>query len=194
MTTKTEIVSDAFTNLGRRPVSDIGPSSAEPIVITASKRYDVLVLNYLGKSPWRFAMLTRDLNLLVDKPPVEQFSQAFQLPSDYLNMRELRPLGAPYRIYEDKVYINSNKVQIDYTAKVDESRFSAQFVLFMGYRLAADMAMPVTQNINIQKGWAAQAKIQLLEALYQDSQQQPNDVMLLDPIVAAHFGSVRRAG
>lgn len=193
MTTKTEIISDAFTNLGRGAVSDIDPSSAEPVVVVALQKYEVLVKNYLGKSPWRFAMLTRDLNLLVDKPPIKRFSQAFQLPADYLNMRELRPRGAAYRIYEDKIYINSNEVQIDYTARVDESRFSAQFELFMGYRLAADLAMPVTQNINIQQGWAKAARVQLIEALFQDSQQQPNDVIDLDPIVAAHFGSIRRA-
>lgn len=192
MATKTEIVSGAFTNLGRGSVSDIDSPSAEPVVIVASKKYDLLLENYLGNHPWRFAMLTRDLNHLVDKPPIDIFNDAFQLPADYLNLREARP-NINYRIYEDKVFTNSNEFQIDYTAKVTEDKFPAWFTLFMEYRLTADIAMPVTQNIDIQQGWQKEAIAQLLSAKFQDSQQQPNDFIVRDPIVAAHFGSIRRA-
>lgn len=193
MTTKTEIVSGAFTNLGRGSVSDVDSPSAQPIVVTASKKYDLLLINYLGNFPWRFAMLTRDLTLLEDTPPVKIFAQAFQLPSDYINMRKLRPQGAPYQLYEDKIYINSNEVQIDYTAKVTEDKFPAWFTLFMEYRLTADMAMPVTQDRNLLGDWTKMATSQLLSAKYQDSQQQPNDVMVNDPILAAHYGAIRRS-
>lgn len=192
MTTKTEIVSGAFTNLGRGSVSDLQPPSAEPVVVVASKKYDLLLLNYLADFPWRFAMLTRDPNHLDDKPPIARFNDTFQLPSDYLNMREVRP-NIPYRIYENKIYTNSNTLQIDYTAKVDESRFPPWFTLFLEYRLTADLAMPVTQNINIQQGWAKAALRQLLAAKFQDSQQQPNDIIVRDPILAAHFGPISRA-
>lgn len=193
MATKTEIVSGAFTNLGRAPISDISPVTAEPVVITASKKYDLLVENYLGNFPWRFATLIRDLNLLVDKPPIKRFSNAFQLPFDYLNMREVIP-NINYRIYEDKLFTNSTEFQIEYTAKVTEDKFPAWFTLFIEYRLTTDLAMPVTQNIKIQQGWKKEAISQLLSAKFQDSQQQPNDVIVRDPIFEAHLGSVGRAG
>ncbi len=192
MVTKVDIVSDAFTNLGRNPVSDID-SSSEPIVITASKKYDLLLLNELGNHPWRFATLTRDLNLLAAEPPVKEFSNAFQLPTDFLKMERVNE-GDFFRIYENKLYTNTQSIQIDYTAKVDESRFPAYFSLYMGYRLTQDMAMPLTQQLTIKKDWTASASRQLLLARFQDSQQQPSDVIVNDPITAAHIGSVRGSG
>lgn len=193
MTTKTEIVSGAFTNLGRTSISDIDLSSAEPIVVVAFKKYELLLDNYLADFPWRFAMLTADLNKFTDVPPIKSFSTAFILPTGYLNLREARP-NIPYRIYENLIYTNSETFQIDYIKRVDERKFPSWFTLFLEYRLTTDLAMPVTQNINIQQGWEKAATKQLLSAKFQDSQQQPNDVIANDPIVAAHFGSIRRAG
>ena len=48
--------------------------------------------------------------------------------------------------------------------------------------------MMVTQNVDIAKLWASAAKDQLLTARYNDSQQQPNDVIRNDAILASHFG------
>lgn len=191
MTTKVDIVSNAFTNLGRKPVADIDPSSAEPIVITASKKYDLLVLNALQGMPWRFATITRNLNKLASDPPIEEFRDAFQLPADYLNMQLTRP-AINYRIYENMLYTNSTEMQIDYTAKVDESKFPAYFSLYMEYRLTVDMAMPLTQQITLKQDWDKTAKQQSLEAKYQDSQQQPSNVIIDDRIFVAHFGSSGR--
>lgn len=191
MTTKVDIVSNAFTNLGRGPVSDIDPSSAEPIVVTASKKYDLLVLNELSDARWRFATLTRDLNRLTAVPPVERFSDAFQLPADYLNMQQTRP-HIEFNIYENKLYANSTEMQIDYTAKLDEDRFPAYFTLLMEYSLTTDMAMPLTQQSSLMDKWEVRYKQQMLRAKFQDSQQQTGDVILDDSILVSHFGSTGR--
>lgn len=191
MTTKVDIISNSFTNLGKSAVSDIDPSSAEPIVVTAVKKYDLLVLNELQGMRWRFATITRDLNKLAATPPVERFSTAFQLPADYLNMQIARP-HIEFKIYENMLYSNSTEMQIDYTAKVSEERFPAYFTLYMEYRLTTDMAMPITQQMSIRAEWGIAAKQQLLEAKFQDSQQQTGDVVIDDRIFTAHFGSTGR--
>ena len=188
MTSKTEIISAAFSYLGKNGVSDIDTESAEPIFIIASKQYEVLLLNTLQRHPWRFATFTRTLNKLTNKPPIEQFKNVFQLPADYINLERTHPITR-FRIYEDKIYSNEETIQIDYRAKLDESKFPAYFILYLEYRLAADMAMPVTQQITIKKDWNISAKQQLLIAQYQNSQQQTNDVMVSDPILDFHIGS-----
>lgn len=188
MVSKTEIVSAAFSYLGKNGVSDIDPESAEPIVITASQQYELLLSNTLQRHPWRFATFTRTLNKLVDEPPVEQFKNAFQLPADFLNLERTNRITR-FRIYEDKIYSNEDTLQIDYRAKLDESKFPAYFTLYLEYRLAADMAMPITQQITIKKDWDVSAKQQLLIAQYQNSQQQTNDVIVNDPVLAFHIGS-----
>lgn len=188
MVTKVEIISNAFTNLGKGPVSDIDPSSASPIVVIASKKYDTLLEDILADLPWRFATLVRDLNLLAAKPPIETFQNAFSLPADYLNMQMVTPFVF-YRIYENFLFTNSNKIQIEYTARVIEERFPAWFILFLEYRLTTDMAMPITQQITLMDRWEKKADRQELKAKYQDSQQQPNNVVRNDDILAAHFGN-----
>lgn len=193
MRTKVEIISAAFGDLGRDPISDIDPSSAEPIVITASKKFDVLVKFTIQDFPWRFATLTRNLNKIAATPPVEIFSDIFQLPADYLNLERTVPF-IPYRMYEDKIYTNSNTFQIDYRSSefLNPLKFPAFFDLYIEYRLAVDMAMPLTQQISIKKEWQQEAKQQLIFAKYQDSQQQPSNVIQSDAILTLHFGSVGR--
>ncbi len=188
MTTKVEIVSGAFTNLGKNPISDIDPATAPEIVITASKKYDLLLENSLSGMRWRFATLVRDLNLLVEEPIIKEFKNAFMLPANYLNMQRVTPFIF-YRIYEDLLLTNSQSIQIEYTARVPEDKFPAWFTLLMEYRLTVDMAMPLTQQITVKKDWESSWKIQSLEAKYQDSQQQPSDVVQDDPILAAHLGN-----
>ena len=189
MVTKTDTISGAFTNLGKGPISDIDPTSAEPIVVVAVKKYELLLLNTLQDHPWRFATFTRNLNKLADPPPVETFSAAFKLPADYLNMEKTKP-NIPFRVYENNIYANTNEIQIDYRARLDESKFPAYFSLYMEYRLTVDMAMPLTQQIEIKKDWDVSAKQQLILARYQDSQQQTGDVIVNDRILSLHFGSV----
>ena len=190
MVTKVDIISGAFTNLGRSPISDIDESSAEPVVIIASKKYDLLLPVLLQEIPWRFATLTRNLNHLTDKPPVEGFSDAFQLPADYLNLERATP-NIFYRIYENLLYTNNQKMQIDYRALIKESRFPAYFTLYLEYRLTADMAMPLTQQITNLQEWKKAFKEMSLIAKYLDSQQQPNDLIQKDGILTLHLGSSR---
>ena len=105
MVTKAEIVSLAFTKLGRAPISDIDPFSAPSEVVSASKEYDLLVLKTLAEHPWRFAMLTKSLNKFTDAPPIDEFTTAYILPVDYINLRRTRP-NAFYRIFDNHIFTN----------------------------------------------------------------------------------------
>ncbi len=191
MVTKVEIISGAFTNLGKESISDIDEESAEPVVIVASKKYDLLLLNMIQGSPWRFATFTRNLNRLTAEPPMDEFRDAFTLPADFLNLERSRP-NIRFRIFENFIFTNSNEFQIDYRAKVDESKFPAYFSLYLEYRLTADMAMPITQDLKLKEEWDKTAKIQGLDAKYQNSQQQTGDSIVDDRILASHFGSSGR--
>ena len=190
MVTKVDIVSFALTNLGRGPISDIDPSSAPPEVIDASKKYDLLLENTLSCHPWRFATFTRNLNKLTASPPMDEFEDAFQLPADYLNLEQTRP-KIRFRLFENRLFTNSETMQIDYRGKIDESRFPSWFSLYMVYVLTENIAMEITQQITIQEKWEKKAEKQSLKARYQDSQQQTGDVIVSDDILVSHFGSSR---
>lgn len=191
MTSKADIISLAFTKLGRAPITDADLISGPPEVKAASKEYDLLKDTALAAHPWRFSTLTADLPRLVAAPPVEYYQYAFMLPSDFIQLEQVRPFDK-YRIYENLIYSNNDAIQIDYRSnlgELGELKFPSWFTLYMIYHLAANIAMMVTQNAQIASLWETAASNQLLIARYQDSQQQPNDSVVNDQITGAHYGT-----
>lgn len=191
MVTKAEIISLAFTKLGRQPIADADLISGPPEVKAAVLEYELLRDNALAVHPWRFSTLTVTLQKLTDAPPVAEFSAAFMLPADYIQLERIRPL-LPYRMFENMIYVNAEALQLDYRSNLGELaelKFPKWFTLYMVYHLASNIAMMVTQNVQIAESWGKVAGEQLLRARYLDSIQQPNESIVHDQVLAAHFAT-----
>lgn len=185
MASKVGIISMALTALGQsRPVIDL---TTTPQTVAISAFYDMLLPDLLTKHPWRFAMFTRELNLLVATPPIPKWSKAYQLPADYLIAYRLHPNG-DYRIYEDLIYTNLDApLLLDYLAKVVESEFPAYFEKLMVNMVAQYAAMMVTQQPTVAAFWKAEADQQLVLARTVDSQAMPSAKIQDQPILRSKF-------
>lgn len=186
MATKVTIISNAFIMLGKSPVNSIG-DSASTIVKSASKIYDDEYLNALTSHPWNFAKKVGwSLNRINDNTGISEYQYAFQLPSDLLSVRRVRPL-CNYAIYEDKIYTNSPTLDLDYLFKPDENKLRPYFVTAMEYNIAAKMAMPVTQDASLTKTWLEIGMQQWTLAKSLDSQEMPQKAPQNQPFISAHL-------
>lgn len=187
-TSKVKILSAAFILLGKDAINDI--VSTDKIVIAASQVYDYLKPDLLTAFPWRFAMLTRELNKLSTTPPVTRFANAFQLPPDMLLAYRPEDL-INYEIYEDMLYTNNSQVKLDYIHPATENEFPPYFVRAINHTLAAEIAMTVTQTITIAEYWEKISERSLIRAKARDSQQMPNPFVRRDPLITARFSGGR---
>lgn len=186
MVSKVSIISEAFLLLGQsRPINDLNDT---PQTTAASSFYDTLYPQLLTTHPWRFAMRLRELNQLTQKPILDRWRFAYQLPADLLNPYRLHPPNNNYSIYEDEIFSNfDNPLILEYTARVEPARFPHYFTVLLIYTIAAHMGMMVTQQEAIVELWVKKADEQLVVSRTLDSQAQPSPVIADNSIFASHF-------
>lgn len=182
MATDISMSSNALLLIGHGTIASFTEGGAGAEV--ASNLYTTTFENLLTLHRWRFATAKRDLNRLTSTP-LNEWSYAFTLPSDYLIAIKVYP-DVDYEIYENKLYANVTTVALDYIFKPDESRLPPYFVKLMEFHLAAQFAIPVTDNSTKAEEYRKMYEDQLRRAKFIDSQARPNA-----PIVDSPFIEVR---
>lgn len=186
MTSKVEIISDAFINLGSPPVSS--PQTDNPLFTAASDIYDHLLPAVLSLHRWRFAMKNFSLTKLTETSPFDRWTNVFEVPADVLWISTTDPI-TNYEIFGRKLYTNENTIKLEYVFEAAESAFPPYFTDAMVLLLTARIAMTVTQLATLTAFWEKKAEAALILARSLDSQIQPNPVVLRDEIWASHFGT-----
>jgi len=152
--TNVEIVSRALTRLGAKSIQSFDEGS--DVAASASLVYTSILESELSVYPWRFAMKKAQLNQLTDTP-TNEWKYAYQLPTDRI--------GAPFAVFDtsaigdrtfkqfevfaDKIYANVNQLYIDYPFKPSETAFPAYFTEFLVVALAANLAVPITDQVGM---------------------------------------------
>lgn len=165
--TKTEIANMALIRLGQVPLLSFE---------TANDRNATIIRNYYELSKQYclkfmdpdFATCRKALNKLTESPAFEWTNQ-FELPNDYLSRQCVLDGGLvpikKFAIEKGKILTNSAKVNLVYTADVDEnSNFSPEFVELLWNNLATKIAYPITLSEDVQKSILDEYK--LLEDQY----------------------------
>lgn len=189
---ETEICNIALTRIGHQQITDIGTDT--------SKAGDLCRLQYprlrdamLRMHPWNFA-IKRALLASDATAPVFEYLYAFPLPSDCLKVirTSWEATGyssldsavkefwseptLPYRIENHNgrkaLLANEATVSIEYVSKVtDTSEFDEHFTDVLAQRLAAEIAMALTDNQSFTKtSWDMYA-IKLNDARTLDAQE-----------------------
>lgn len=191
-TSKVEIVSQALTLIGNpRPTNNLND---DPVVVSVSKLYDTLIYDMLTKTYWRFAIQNFSLNKLAGNPINTYWSFAYQLPPDYLTLLRIYKAGqkgnfTDYQIYQDEIWTNQDVPLIaDYIFDPGPEFYPAYFVQLMIYQLAANIALPVAQNVQLMEVWTAKAEKYYQEARSRDRNAMPNIPIQRNDIYGAHFG------
>lgn len=183
-TTKVEIISNALILIGDKPINTTAGNERRQVV--SESIYDSVLENELSKHRWTFARRKALLSLLTAEPIDNDFSKAYQLPSDLISLIKLNP-NIHYQIYGDQIYCDySQALHCDYIKKVDESTFPAYFTKLMQYAVAQELAVSIRDSKSLlgdlNYGYMNASRM----ARFTDSAQQPQT-----PIVDRPFIDVR---
>jgi len=156
---KVEICNSALSKLGAEAIVNLTDDNKNARL--CNEQYDKLRRQVLREHPWNFA--TKRTSLAISAtPPVWEYDNAFVLPLDCLRViytdYEIpnRTVGEiPWEIHIDqnnvKVLVsNESSTNIKYIFdQQDTSQFSADFDEVLAWRIAADLAYPVTQSTTL---------------------------------------------
>ena len=156
MASKTEICNLALVNLGvSTEISNI-VTERSSVAGVLRRYFDVAVESTLKDFPWKFAGKTAVLSL-VEEDPNEEWGYSYQYPSDCLQARRIQSgmrndseeTRVPYMIFQGDsgslIFTDQVEAILEYTVKIEETdKFPSDFVLAVGFRLAALVSPAVT--------------------------------------------------
>jgi len=187
--TAVEIVNQALVLLGAEPINSLADESAE--ANTANTLYPTCKAELLVRCPWRFAIkqatLARSTFTPTDAKGVEQWDFAYRMPADMLRMRSVRG-RPPYEIYGDLLYTNVDQVLIDYWRDCEEAELPPDFVKALANRLAADMAVSITEDRTRAEHYAVIAEDLIKRAITTDLQARPEEPANNATLLQVRFG------
>ena len=163
------IASNALISLGHNPISDFNEDGVGARV--AKNFYETSVRALLQAYPWTFAKKKVSLNRMVETP-LNDYQYMFQIPTDSLKVLTVNG-GVDYEIFEDKIYCDQDKIDLDYCYRVDESFWTPLFREYVENYLAAKWAVPVTENAATMEGFLNIAELMRRKAQYDDAQARP---------------------
>jgi hypothetical protein len=188
MTSVTDICNIALSRIGHGQITDFDSDTTKAGDI-CRLQYPICRDTLLRMHPWNFAIKRVSLALSATTP-VFEYTYAFAMPTDCLKIvrtsweangwsnkddatREFwaQP-SIPYRIEGGFLLCNDDTAIIEYVAKItDPAQYDAMFVDVLAQRLAAEIAMNLTDNQSFTKtAWDMYA-IKLNEARTIDAQE-----------------------
>jgi hypothetical protein len=198
--TEITLANSALRLLGEFGVAalDEGTDLAETIQLI--QRDTVRAL--LTEHPWRFTMRKAQLARLADAP-INEWTHAHSLPADRLTVRAMRPSSAAtkdvvteYEIFDNRVYSHQQDIWCDYQVDVDPGAWPPYFTNLVRNALAADFAMavgagPTAGQYFHQRAFGSPSEGRggglMQTARRIDSQQQPPQRILSNPLLSARF-------
>lgn len=206
VTSKLDIWNLAVTRLGHEPVSEEGENTK--VGRLCRLHYPVMLDVVLRAHPWNFAV--RRATLAADATaPNHEFLYAFPLPTDPWCLKVIRtsfeangftsaavygypgihgygPGAVEYRIENHNgvraLLCNESSLSIEYVARMtDVSLYDALFVDALAARLAAELAISLTDNQSAAKTMIDLYTMKIVEARLVDAQEgSPRDVVNTD--------------
>jgi hypothetical protein len=149
----------------------------------------------LTRRNWYFCKDKRQLALSIDHTPVNEWDNAFVLPSARLS----GPVAVfgdgadypthDYEIYGDYLCCDYDTVIIDYLKRPDEGEFPEWFNDWLVMETAAALAIPVADQVSKADGFAAEAERKFRNAKFRDSQHEPVKSMFAggDPLTNTRY-------
>lgn len=195
MVSPVDICNLALTSLGQPTIVQIDPPDANSkSARLCAQLYPLLRDETLRSHPWR--RLKKRAELAADVvAPVWGFTTQFPLPADLLRLLDVYTGDSRLRTWElegDNLLCDEDgPIQIRYIKdSTDPDEWDSILVTAMAYRLAVDLAEPLTQDPS--KKQFAIAKFQEAMATAKNASGQegtPQDVGLPDQWVSARFGA-----
>lgn len=182
MASEVTICNLALAHLGTANINSLDDASKEGRA--CKLHYAAARDAVLRDHPWNFAASREYLALLSGVTPVG-WSYAYAYPSDCLFAREIwqdTPQLEPtpfevMRISGQRVLATDEaNAALEYTAQVtDTAQFDSLFIDALGYKLAAELAMPLTRSIPITQAMLSLYMSRMAQATTVDSREGRKD-------------------
>lgn len=164
---KTSIINDALRELGGRSILDPTEDSRNARVTNAA--YNTILEEMLEAHDWTFASKRVTLVKLAETPAFG-YSNKFDLPNDYIAVRETYPAYAKFKIESGALLTNASGISMRYTALVtDPNAFTPQFAKLFSLRLAAACCYTISQDQSLSDRLKKEATDKLLAVQSNDS-------------------------
>ncbi len=148
MASEVSICNQALSWLGGAHITSLDDESTEAVLCKAT--YASVRDAVLEARDWTFAVGRYDLPKAATGP-TNGYANAFPIPSDVLRILEVLD-NLDWQIEGQDVVTNEDAVSIKAVVRVtDPNRFSALFVQALAARLAADLAIALTQSRELQQ-------------------------------------------
>jgi hypothetical protein len=168
--------------LGETAASD--ETDPRESVQTMVQGFDRIYETLLQSNPWRFSMKKRAAQQL-NFDPVNEYSYAFQIPTDCLMLRGVWPRRTNYEVYGDRIYTSAKPIDLEYQYKPEIGALPAYFSSLLVCHLGLAGARVATGK----EGVVGDIRVRIREVLpiaqYADAQARPNRP-LDDPYAAGN--------
>jgi|9_EtaG_2_1085328.scaffolds.fasta_scaffold19814_3 hypothetical protein len=187
MTSKIKLINNALLLLGDNAIQSLSDPGFSTTV--ADSLYLDTYKEVLSSHPWSFAFKEQELSQFSEPPPRETgYNYAYRMPVDAIRIWQLY-CHQNYTIVGDKIYTNANKVLCRYIFKVAESQLPPHVAKTIEYKLAAEFAIPITDNGNYSQLYEQKHIIQLAKAQAIDSQNRPQVAIVDSPFTDVRNGA-----
>lgn len=178
-TSKINLISNALILLGDAPITSLNDPGAG--AKAGANLYESTYFSMLSSHRWNFA-IKKSLLSQLSEAPLNEYKYQYQLPTDFITIITTYPVST-YRIIGDKLYSDSNRVEIDYIYKITEDKFPPYFIKAFEYYLARDLCIAVTEDMNKYELMQRAYEIESRKARYADSQSAPQVPIQDDPYI-----------
>lgn len=195
--TAAEIKNLALTEINHEMISDWTDTTNTDIPII-NQQYELALQNALGAYPWTFALKHVEL-ATTDTPATDALHKKYikigTLPTDDLGQIAASTNAgydnlADFLVVGTTIYCHQNPIYVKYTARVDESNFTPEFVDWFKTYFAMRLNSYLNGDMQRQAYLQAEEPILFKKAKNMDSHKNPHQSLSGNPLlwVRGRFG------
>jgi hypothetical protein len=187
-----ELANHALILLGERPLASLDDPGVAAQAVRAA--YGPLRDHLLAERPWHWSRQFADLPRLAAAPSkASGQTAAYRLPSPCFRIVtayvDAYDLAGDWTLEPGRLLVScdaSRAVTLEFHGLVPERDWPAAFRLAFSYRLAADLAVPITTDLKLRDLYLRDGERELARARHQASTERPGT-----PVVANRLMTMR---
>lgn len=180
-----EICQKACLIVGANPPEAFDDGTLEGDV--CKSMYDDLLDTIISQRPWTFASRSKVLSE-VSEVSEYGYKYVYVLPSDCITVFHTLD-RSDYDISAGKLHSNNSHVSIKYAYKPNDRHFSSGFIMALKYGIAAEINLPLTENVSRTDYLTGKFELLLNKASFTDGRSTPNKRVARYALLSAKLGS-----
>jgi len=185
--TPLELCSLALTAVGADPITSFDSGTVEAEV--ASLWYPMTAEALLSSHYWSFALRRAELAELAAPSDAAGWDYAYALPADFLRLQavgtDATSQGVPFEVRGAQLLTDEAIVEITYVRRASEDDWPGYFQDALVAQLAANFAIPLTENTERAEVLTRHAEVKFVRAKQADDQGKDTRAIKRFPLTDA---------